>query len=104
MLNLNDLTPEKLFLAAGQDDILALKTFEELGVNIGQAPAAFIMLFDFSTIYTGESISPLFRLLQTSITQQLERELTSYYLDNLIIQEASPGNDSGIIGAAAICF
>lgn len=52
-----NVTPEKLYLAAALKDMLALKTFEKLGDNLGQALAIFIMLFDVSTIYIGGGIS-----------------------------------------------
>ena len=98
-----NVTPEKLFLAAGQNDMLALKTFERLGNNLGQALAIFIMLFDISTIYIGGGISPSFKFLKESISKRLNEDLTDYHLDNLIIKEASLGNDAGILGAA-LCF
>ena len=104
IINPNNLTPEKLFIAANQKDMLALKTFEKLGNNLGQALAIFIMLFDISTIYIGGGISPSFKFLKESMLKRLNEDLTDYFLDNLIIKEASLGNDAGILGAAALCF
>ena len=37
-------------------------------------------------------------------SEKLKLILTNYYLENLVIEEASLGNDSGILGAAALCF
>ena len=93
-----------MFIAASQKDMLALKTFEKLGNNLGQALAIFIMLFDISTIYIGGGISPSFKFLKESMLKRLNEDLTDYFLDNLIIKEASLGNDAGILGAAALCF
>ncbi|MFT7034757.1 MAG: glucokinase, partial [Cyclobacteriaceae bacterium] len=49
-------------------------------------------------------ISPSFKYLEEPIKEKLKLNLTKYYLDNLVIEEASLGNDSGILGAAALCF
>lgn len=98
------MTPEKLYLAAVQNDMLALKTFKKLGSNLGQALAIFIMLFDISMIYIGGGISPSFKFLKESISKRLNEDLMDYFLDNLIIKEATLGHDAGILGAAALCF
>ncbi len=74
------------------------------GVDIGRALAVFIMLFDLSTIYVGGGISPSFKFLYPSIMKHLKTELTPYFYNELIIKEASLGNDAGILGAAALCF
>jgi glucokinase len=103
-LRLQSLTPEIIFTAANQNDALALKVFEKLGVKLGEALAIFIMLFDITTIYIGGGISPSFKYLEEPIKEKLKLSLTKYYLDNLVIEEASLGNDSGILGAAALCF
>ncbi|MEQ6121258.1 ROK family protein [Reichenbachiella sp. MALMAid0571] len=104
IVNPDTLTAESLFRAANQNDPLALKTFESLGTNIAEALAIFIMLFDVTTIYIGGGISPSFKFLEKPIKEKLKSSLTNYYLENLVIEEASLGNDSGILGAAALCF
>lgn len=103
-IRLESLTPEIIFTAANNNDALALKAFEKLGVKLGEALAIFIMLFDITTIYIGGGISPSFKYLEDPIKEKLKLNLTKYYLDNLVIEEASLGNDSGILGAAALCF
>lgn len=104
IINLSALTVEILFKAANQDDALALKTFEKVGIKLGEALAIFIMLFDVTTIYIGGGISPSFKYLEHPINESLKDILTDYYLKHLTIEEASLGNDSGILGAAALCY
>ena len=104
IVSLDDLTAETLFKAANQNDALALKTFEKVGVKLGEALALFIMHFDVTTIYIGGGISPSFKYLEHPIKKILKVILTDYYLKNLTIEKASLGNDSGILGAAALCF
>jgi len=104
VINLDTLSAEILFKAANQNDALALKTFEKVGIALGEALAIFIMLFDVTTIYIGGGISPSFKYLERPINESLKVKLTDYYLKNLTIEEASLGNDSGILGAAALCL
>lgn len=103
-IKLNELTPEKIFIAANQNDELAIKVFDMLGVKIAQAVAVLTMMFDVSTVYIGGGISPAFKFFQPSMTQYLNKELTHYFSENLVIKEASLGNDAGILGAAALCL
>jgi glucokinase len=103
------LSPENLqtidlYNAALENDPLALKVFDLFGADFGKAIAIFVQLFDIPTMYVGGGLSPCLQFMKKSIQAMLEARLTGYHLRPFSIEEASLGNDAGIIGAAALCF
>lgn len=103
-LQLQNINTIDLYNAAVENDELALKIFDLFGANLGKATAVFIQIFDISTIYVGGGLSPCLPFMQKAIHDILAKRLTGYHLNPYSINEASLGNDAGIIGAAALCI
>lgn len=103
-LQLQNLNTIDLYNAALENDELALKIFDLFGADFGKAVAIFIQLFDIPTIYVGGGLSPCLRFMKKPIHNILAKRLTGYHLKPFSIDEASLGNDAGIIGAAALCI
>jgi glucokinase len=103
-LDLQNITTKTLFNTAAENDLLALKTFETAGTLLGQIITIFVQLFDISTIYVGGGISPCLKFMKKSILEYLSEKLTDYHYKSFSIEEASLGNDAGILGAAALCI
>ncbi len=103
-LSLENLTTVDLYDAALANDPIALKVFDLFGANFGKAIAIFVQLFDMPAIYVGGGLSPCLPFMKKSIHAVLEARLTGYHLKPFTIEEASLGNDAGIIGAAALCL
>ena len=93
-----------LYNAALENDPLALNIFDLFGADFGKAIAIFVQLFDIPTIYVGGGLSPCLQFMKRSILSVLEARLTGYHLRPFTIDEASLGNDAGIIGAASLCL
>jgi glucokinase len=103
-LSIENLHTVHLYNAALENDPIALKVFDLFGADFGKAIAIFVQLFDIPTIYVGGGISPCLPFMKKSIHTVLEARLTGYHLKPFSIEEASLGNDAGIIGAAALCL
>ena len=103
-LSIENLHTVDLYNAALENDPLALKIFDLFGADFGKAIAIFVQLFDIPTMYVGGGLSPCLPFMKRSILSVLEASLTGYHLRPFTIEEASLGNDAGIIGAAALCL
>ena len=103
-VTLENLHTIDLYNAALEGDELALKIFDVFGFSFGKIVAVFVQLFDISTIYIGGGLSPCLPFMNRSMFTALATKLTGYHLKSLDINEASLGNDAGILGAAALCI
>lgn len=103
-LAIENLNTIDLYNAALENDPFALKLFDLFGAGFGKAIAIFVQLFDMPAIYVGGGLSPCLPFMKKSIHAVLQARLTGYHLKPFSIEEASLGNDAGIIGAAALCL
>lgn len=93
-----------LVAAAAQGDKLALKVFDEMGFMLGEGLVAMIRILDITTILIGGGLSASFDYILPSVKERLERWLTPYYLEKIIVKRATLANDAGLLGAASLCF
>jgi len=91
-----------LYNAAQTGDQRAIEVFERTGLLLGEAICLFMQLFDISVIYIGGGIAPAYKFMESHVNELIHSRLSSYYFENLFIKPALLGNDSGILGAAAL--
>lgn len=94
----------ELVAAAGRNDELSCRVFQRIGSIMGEALVSVIRILDVKTVIIGGGISASFDYIMPGFHKALSKYLTSYYLDNLQVKRAALQNESGIVGAAALCF
>ncbi len=94
----------ELVAAAGRNDELSCKVFHRIGAILGEALVSVIRILDVKTIIIGGGISASFDYIAPGFNKALSKYLTEYYLDSLQVKRAALQNESGIVGAAALCF
>jgi glucokinase len=98
------ITAKKLVKACLAGDDMAREVFRKGGSLLGEALVTAVRLLDVKHIYLGGGVSDTFDYIYRPALSMLERHLPNYYIKNLKLQQATLGNDAGIIGAAALCF
>ena len=94
----------KMVIAADGGDAFCKLVFEEVGEMLGEGLVAVIRILDIKTIIIGGGLSAAMGSIRPGLDKTLNQYLTPYYLEKLKIRRATFENDSGLLGAAAICF
>ncbi len=96
--------PKTIAMAGLQGDEAGVQIFTELGTYLGEALVAAIRLLDIKTIIIGGGLSVCFDIIQKPLWDCFQAYLTPYYTQQIRIEQATLGNDAGILGAASLCF
>lgn len=94
----------KMVIGANGGDEFCKEVFAEVGEILGEGLVAIIRILDVKTVLIGGGLSASFEFIKPGFEKVLNQYLTPYYLDKLKIRTATFENDSGLLGAAAICF
>ncbi|MES2387461.1 MAG: ROK family protein [Bacteroidota bacterium] len=94
----------KMVLAAQSGDKFSQQVFDEVGEMLGEGLVALIRILDVKTVLIGGGLSTAMDFIRPGADKILNGYLTPYYLEKLKIRRAFFENDSGLLGAAAICF
>jgi glucokinase len=95
---------KEVLVAANQGDPIALKVYNKVGEILGFGVIAAIRILDVKTIIIGGGVSDTFEFIQPSLHKMVNKYLTPYYTEKIILKRATLGNEAGIIGAASLCF
>lgn len=101
--NVYNIDGETVFENAKKGNANALKLFEEMGMHLGNAIKAISYATDISLIVLGGSVSKAFPYFSKSMWTQIETFAYKTTIRNLQI-EVSDLENSGILGAASLCF
>lgn len=93
-----------MVIGANGGDEFCKEVFAEVGEILGEGLVAIIRILDVKTVLIGGGLSASFEFIKPGFEKVLNQYLTPYYLDKLKIRTATFENDSGLLGAAAICF
>lgn len=96
-------TGEALFEAASKADPVALEAFETFGNHLGEAMLLVLYAYAPEAIIFGGSISKAFPFFEKSLRNTLNKFAFKRQLETLQLL-VSNTNDSGILGAAALCL
>ncbi len=99
-----DISTTGLVAAAGGHDVLAQQIWDEVGEMLGEGLAALIKILDIKQIVIGGGLSASFEFIMPSVNKTLDYWLNDYYKNGLKITRATLGNDTGLLGAASLCF
>ncbi len=97
-----DITPKSIYNAALEGDRCAKATFDFVGDLLGEAMVSIIRILDINTFLFGGGVSGAFEFIEPAITQKLNEFLPNYYLDDLLIKQATMKGEAGILGAASL--
>ncbi len=98
------LSTKFLYEKALAHEPVALETLAQIGQYMGKALSVFIQITDIPEIYVGGGIAPCFPFMEKTMIEEIQQRLLPYYLEELSVQTITLGNDSGIIGAAALVY
>jgi glucokinase len=93
-----------LVKAAEEKDKVAIKTFKKVGSLLGEAMVTTIRILDIKTVIVGGGLSASYDFVYKPMIKVMNKKLTPYYTENLIVMKANLGNNAGILGAASLCF
>lgn len=95
---------KEVLAAAHQGDPIALKVYNKIGEILGFGVIAAIRILDVKTVIIGGGVSDTFEFIKPSLQKMLNKYLTEYYHQQIVLKRATLGNEAGIIGAASLCF
>ena len=94
---------ELVFKKAGEGDVRAREMYNEMGAHLGNAIKTMLYAFDMDLIILGGSVSLAYDYFSKSMYDQLQSFAYKKTIERLGI-EVSELENSGILGAAALCF
>ncbi len=101
--NVYGMNGEAVFQLAEQGNEEAIKMYEEMGTHLGNAIKMMMYTVDPELIVLGGSVRHAYRYFRKTMWQQIETMAYKKPKENLQIQISELEN-SGILGAAALCF
>lgn len=102
LLNRDNLSVEKICLAANQGDELSIKVVTELGHHLGQAIAIMVNLFNPEKILIGGEINHAKSLLYPAILHCVESQAIPIYFKDLVLEQSKFYTEGTMAGAALI--
>lgn len=102
ILQNKELSPFVIFEAAKAGDRCAKEVFKHVGELLGEVMVGIIRTLDITNFLLGGGVSGAFEFLIPSIKQKLEYYLPNYYMNDLVIMQATMKNEAGILGAASL--
>jgi glucokinase len=97
-----EITVEKVFLAAKAGDKFALQIFDYVGMLIGETMVGLIHSFDIAQVIIGGGVGKSFELFEKSALKTAKSYLSDYYLQDLKLLPAGCSADTGLLGAAGL--
>lgn len=94
---------EAVFKKATQGDAEAIKMYKEMGTHLGNAIKIILYALDVELIVLGGSVRHAFKFYSETMWQQIKTLAFKRSAEKLKI-EISELENSGILGAAALCF
>lgn len=101
-LNEYQTSGEDVYLKAQKGDAEALRMYEEMGTHLGNAIKLILFAYDPGLIVLGGSVTKAFRFFQKPMWRSIQSFPYNKIVEKLQI-ETSALENSGILGAAALC-
>jgi glucokinase len=101
--NVYNLDGEMVFNKAKEGDKKSLELYKELGVHIGNAIKLIMYTYDPQLIILGGSVSNAYSLFQETMWQRINTFAFTKTAERIKI-EISELKNSGVLGAAALCY
>ena len=101
--NVYDLDGETVFNKAKEGDKKSLELYKELGVHIGNAIKLIMYTYDPQVIILGGSVSNAYSFFQETMWQRIKTLAFTKTAERIKI-EISELKNSGVLGAAALCY
>jgi glucokinase len=100
----DDLTAEKIFVAAKADDALALEVFHRMGDYLGVGLANVINILNPQMIVIGGGVANGWELFEPRMRHQVDEHAFPVPAAEVKIVPAECGDDAGLLGAARLAF
>jgi glucokinase len=97
-------TPRNLQKAAAAGDPVALRLWDDLGIELGAALASVVWIINPDTIVIGGGVALAGDVLFQPIIREIRGRTLALFHENLRVVPARLGNDAGIIGNAALAL
>lgn len=101
---INEITPEKAFLAAKKGDPLSLGLVEDAGKYLGIAISDFANLLNIKTIILYGGLVSSFSLFAKKMKEEIINRTIPSFSKEVKVLKAGLKDDAGIIGAAGVVF
>jgi glucokinase len=101
--NVYELNGEEVFKNANEGNTAALKMYEEMGAHLGNAIKTMLYALDVELLVIGGSVRFAFPYFSKTMWQQIKTFGFQKAVEHLKI-EVSELENSGILGAAALCY
>jgi glucokinase len=101
--NVYNISGEVVFKNAAEGDEKSIKMYEEMGDHLGKAIKMILFALDVEQIILGGSVRHAYPYFSKTMWQQIKTFAFQNSIDNLKI-EVSELENSGILGAAALCY
>lgn len=101
--NVYKINGEEVFNNAKKGDVSAIKMYEEMGLHLGNAIKMILYALDVELIVIGGSVRYAFPYFSKTMWQQIKTFGFQKAAENVKI-EVSELENSGILGAAALCY
>ncbi|GAC1385330.1 MAG: ROK family protein [Ginsengibacter sp.] len=101
--NIYDMEGIEVFIKAAKGDAFAINLYKELGHHIGNAIKMIMYAYDPEIIILGGSIRKAYSLFEKTMWESIRTFAYSKSKENIIIKISELEN-SGILGAAALCY
>lgn len=101
---INEITPEKVFIAARKGDPLSLEFVEDAGKYLGIAISGVVNLLNIKTIILYGGLVSSFGLFSKRMKEEIIKRTISSFSKEVMVLKAGLKQDAGIIGAAGILF
>ena len=101
--NVYKMNGEEVFKNAKEGNAIAIKMYEEMGMHLGNAIKMMLYALDVELIILGGSVRYAFPYFTKTMWQQIKTFGFQKAVEHLKI-EVSELENSGILGAAALCY
>lgn len=101
---INEITPEKIFLAAKKGDQISLELVEDAGKYLGIAISDFANLLNIKTIILYGGLVSSFSLFAKRMKEEIINRTIPSFSKEVKVLKAGLKDDAGIIGAAGVVF
>lgn len=102
LLDLSELTPQRIADAAGQGDTLALRVLHRSARLMARSLAGLLALLNPDTVVFGGGVSRCFDLVQDTFAADLQRWTPPFSFSLTRILRSSFGEHAGVVGAALL--
>lgn len=99
-----DLTAEKIYRAAKNNDLIALKVFREMGEYLGIGMAILVNILNPEMIVIGGGVANAWELFGQNAIQEMRRRAFPLPGSRVKVRPAECGDNAGLLGAARLAF